>query len=182
MAFLEVCLASSRRSAPVALHSKAPALCDRCSFSYFCSCTGLFWKGLSRISRKGWWWDVEGWEGWWGSGWEKNKNAALPLVAAVAAETPQRKWRIGCTLIQFTINQTLLDAGPSEHAALPYASLFRYAAVPSQRMRAATSTRIPVWDPWRQTANNCKNLATTEAFGIFPPRGIGTPNKRTTII
>lgn len=81
-----------------------------------------------------------------GQGGKKNKNAALPLVAAVAAETPQRKWRIGCTLIQFTINQTLLDAGPSEHAALPYASLFRYAAVPSQRVRAAT---VPVWDPWR---------------------------------
>lgn len=40
------------------------------------------------------------------------KKAALPLVAAVAAETPQRKWRIGRTLIQFTINKTLLDAGP----------------------------------------------------------------------
>lgn len=40
------------------------------------------------------------------------KKAALPLVAAVAAETPQRKWRIGHTLIQFAINKTLLDAGP----------------------------------------------------------------------
>lgn len=40
------------------------------------------------------------------------EKAALPLVAAVAAETPQRKWGIGHTLIQFTINKTLLDAGP----------------------------------------------------------------------
>lgn len=88
------------------------------------------------------------WRGGGRGGKKNEKNpAALPLVAAVAAETPQRKWRIGCTLIQFTINQTLLDAGPSEHAALPYVSLFRYAAVPSQRVRAATSTRIPVWDP-----------------------------------
>lgn len=57
------------------------------------------------------------------------KKAALPLVAAVAAETPLRKWRIGHTLIQFTINKTLLDAGPQEHAALPYVALFRYAAL-----------------------------------------------------
>jgi len=56
-------------------------------------------------------------------------KAALPLVAAVAAETPLRKWRIGHTLIQFSINKTLLDAGPWEHVALPYAALFRYAAV-----------------------------------------------------
>lgn len=40
------------------------------------------------------------------------KKTALPLVAAVAVETPQRKWRIGRTLIQFTINKALLDAGP----------------------------------------------------------------------
>lgn len=58
------------------------------------------------------------------------KNSALPLVAAVAAETPLRKWRIGHTLIQFTINKTLLDAGSEEHAALPYVALFRYATAP----------------------------------------------------
>lgn len=40
------------------------------------------------------------------------KKTALPLVAAVAVETPQRKWGIGRTLIQFTINKALLDAGP----------------------------------------------------------------------
>lgn len=57
------------------------------------------------------------------------KKAASPLVAAVAAETPRRKWRIGCTLIQFTINKTLLDAGTEEHAAFPYVVLFRHAAV-----------------------------------------------------
>lgn len=58
------------------------------------------------------------------------KNAALPLVAAVAAETPLRKRRIGHTLIQFTINKTSLDAGPQKHVALPYVALRRCAAVP----------------------------------------------------
>lgn len=59
----------------------------------------------------------------------KNKPALL-LVAAVAAETPQRKWRIGHTLIQFTINKTSLDGGPHKHVVLPYVALFKCAAAP----------------------------------------------------
>lgn len=59
---------------------------------------GLFWEGLGHTAEKGAVWKI--------------RNAAPPLVAAVAAETPRRKWRIGRTLIQFTINKTLLDAGP----------------------------------------------------------------------
>lgn len=58
----------------------------------------------------------------------EKKNQPLPLVAAVAAETPQRKWRIGYTLIQFTINKTSLDAGPQIHVVLPSVAIFKCAA------------------------------------------------------
>lgn len=77
-------------------------------------CMSLFWKDLIvTLQKRG----------------LCEKKAALPLVAAVAAETPLRKWRIGHTLIQFTINKTLLEAGPKKHVALPYVALLRYAAV-----------------------------------------------------
>lgn len=59
-------------------------------------CMGLFWKDPGHTAEEG----------------GRVKKAARPLVAAVAAQTPLRKWRIGHTFIQFTINKTLLDAGP----------------------------------------------------------------------
>lgn len=78
-------------------------------------CMSLFWNDHSHFAEEEKKQDCE-------------EKAALPLVAAVAAETPQRKWGIGHTLIQFTINKTLLDAGPYKHVALPYVALFMCAA------------------------------------------------------
>lgn len=71
------------------------------------------------------------------------EKAAPPLVAAVAAETPLRKWRIGHTLIQFTINKTLLEAGSKKHVALPYVALFRYAALPPGCVRPRFAVQLP---------------------------------------
>lgn len=69
---------------------KSSALYIRCPFIYFCMCMGLFWWDLGHTAGKK------------GAAW-KIRNGASPLVAAVAAETRRRKWRIGRALIQFNI-------------------------------------------------------------------------------
>lgn len=87
---------SFSRPSLAALHPGCPsafkfsALCNRCPFIYFCMCMGLFWRDPGHTAGKE-------------EAARKIRNGAPPLVAAVAAETPRRKWRIGRTLIQFNV-------------------------------------------------------------------------------
>lgn len=73
----------------------------------------------------------------------KIREGARPLVAAVAAETPRRKWRIGRTLIQFNVlTRPYWTRGHKNMRALPRAPLLRYVVALFEPARPGTAAGL----------------------------------------